>query len=66
MDENCGPTWEEILNRNWTSFNLVCADMNEKGHDNKLDPIAWREYVLWDMQRRHNLDCGKLTEKVNG
>ena len=38
----------------WKGFNAACEDMRAKGHENKVGRMEWREYVLWDMQRRHN------------
>lgn len=30
-----------------------CELMRELGHENKIDRFKWREYVLWDMQKKH-------------
>lgn len=46
--------WDSFSDGCWISFNKICEVMRENGHENKIDRIKWREYVLWDMQRRHD------------
>ena len=52
-------TWAHELKNHWDAFDNICKIMNDKGNEDKVDYFKWREYVLWDMQRRHN-------EEVNG
>ncbi len=38
----------------WRSFNKACEEMRERGHENKVDRLKWRQVVLWNMQDRHD------------
>ena len=40
----------------WDGFNRCCEEMREKGHENNVDRLKWREYVLWDMQKKHRAE----------
>lgn len=33
--------------------------MRKEGHENKIDRLKWREYVLWDMQKKHDEEIHK-------
>ena len=65
--ENTPGTWAFELKQHydkfneflWKEFNKYCHISNEKGHNNVVEYNKWREYILWDMQRRH-------TQEVNG
>lgn len=46
--------WEAFSSVCWIAFNAACDEMCEKGHENKISKYKWREYVLSDMQRRHD------------
>jgi len=35
----------------WIGFNNACEDMRKNSHENEVDRIKWREYVLLDMQK---------------
>ncbi len=60
--ENIEGTWSSELKKHfdafsnacWISFNAACEDMRLHGHENKVDKFKWREYVLWDMQQKHD------------
>jgi hypothetical protein len=47
-------TWAYELEQPWKAFNACVYEMWEYGHDKKVPYLNWREYVLWDMQRKHN------------
>lgn len=49
----------------WRSFNLVCDEMNRLGHENKLNKFKWREYVLWDMQQKHEEEMKMARKGTN-
>lgn len=60
--EDLGPgTWDYELRKHfeaftkvaWVAFNNASERMRKEGHENKVSKIKWREYVIWDMQRRH-------------
>ena len=65
--ENVPGTWSYILKNHfdaftqgcWKAFNTACEDMREKGHENKVPKMKWREYVLWDMQKKHDEEVSK-------
>lgn len=64
--ENVPGTWAYELREHfkafsdacWVSFNNACEDMRKHGHENKVDALKWREYVLWDMQKKHEIEVG--------
>lgn len=45
-------TWAKVLYDNWLAFNVVVREMDDS--DGKLPHEKWREYILYDMQRRHD------------
>ncbi len=49
-------TWEKVLNEHWRQFKLACQSMN---HEDKMIELNWREYVLYDMCKRHNAEIGR-------
>lgn len=49
--ENVPGTWAKVLYDNWLAFNDVVRGMDDSG--GKVPHEKWREYILWDMQRRH-------------
>lgn len=59
--ENDPSTWAYELRQHfnafseycWKGFNSACEEMRKIGHENKVDRLKWREYVLWDMQKKH-------------
>ena len=62
-DKDLGPgTWDHELRKHfdcfseacWRVFNQATEEMREIGHQNKVTKEAWREYVIYDMQRRHD------------
>lgn len=65
--ENDPSTWAYILKKHWddfsescwSAFNKFCEDTCREGHDNKISVLKWREYVLWDMKRRHHKEKNK-------
>jgi hypothetical protein len=52
--EDVPGTWAYELKKHWDAFNAACEYMRGRGHENKISAYKWREYVLWDMQRRHD------------
>ncbi len=60
MDSKEEVTWEIILNAHWKAFtdylwmafNKYVAEMDDS--DGKVPFEKWREYILYDMQRRHD------------
>lgn len=54
LNENI--TWEKVLDEHWRQFKLACQMMNRY---EKMPEINWREYVLYNLCRRHNADIGK-------
>jgi|GEM_PF-3785869 len=50
------PTWQHILDEHWRQFKLACQSMN---HGDKMPGLNWREYVLYDLCKRHNAEIGK-------
>ena len=54
-------TWEHTLKAHWNTFtefawrgfSVFEEETRKIGHENKVDKLKWREYLLWDMQRRH-------------
>lgn len=38
----------------WRAFNHACGAMKDKGGMLTTDKYKWREYVLWDMQKKHD------------
>jgi hypothetical protein len=59
--ENIEGTWAKVLKNNWLAFNDVVRSMDDS--NGKVPHKAWREYILWDMQRRHDEEIGKIEEK---
>lgn len=59
--ENDPSTWEHTLKTHWDifteytwkAFSVFEEETRKIGHENKVDKLKWREYLLWDMQRRH-------------
>lgn len=49
-------TWEHILTEHWRQFKLACQSMNR---EDKMPELNWREYVLYDLCRRHNEEIGR-------
>jgi hypothetical protein len=49
-------TWDQILNEHWRQFKLACQSMN---HGEQMPQLNWREYILYDLCRRHNQEIGK-------
>jgi hypothetical protein len=45
-------TWAHALKANWLAFNEVVRKMDDS--NGKVPHERWREYILWDMQRRHD------------
>lgn len=54
-------TWEEVLREHWEifckhtwyGFSVFEEETRRIGHENKVTKMQWREYLIWDMQRRH-------------
>lgn len=62
-EKDLGPgTWDYELRKHfeyftaacWRCFNAAVEEMREKGHQNKVTKEAWRDFVIYDMQRRHD------------
>jgi len=55
-------TWEYNLNEHWIAFSALAwkgfsifeEETRKIGHENKVDKFKWREYLIWDMQRRND------------
>lgn len=45
--------WDDFTNHSWQAFSVFEEETRKLGHENKIDKFKWREYLLWDMQRRH-------------
>lgn len=45
-------TWAKVLKDNWLAFNQVVRQMDDS--NGKVPHEKWREYILWDMRRRHD------------
>jgi hypothetical protein len=56
MENETEFTWEDILNEHWRQFKLACQSMNRY---DKMVELNWREYVLYDLCKRHNQEIGK-------
>lgn len=46
-------TWAFELKDHWKAFCAISDLINEKGNQGKVDRLKFREYLLWDMQNRH-------------
>ena len=44
-------TWAKVLKDNWLAFNDVVRMMDDS--NGKVPHEKWRDYILWDMRRRH-------------
>ena len=53
-------TWDHHLNEHWRQFQLACHAMN---FEDKMPYHEWREYVLYDLCKRHNSECVLRGEK---
>lgn len=61
-EENGLGTWDYELQEHfkaftafcWEGLNASCNEMVEEGHEGKVPFYKWREYVIYDMQRRHD------------
>lgn len=70
--EDVPGTWSNELRKHfdaftkycWLGFNKACEEMREKGHENKVPKMEWREYVLWDMQKKHEEEKNKESPTV--
>ena len=52
--EDVPGTWAKVLKDNWDAFNDVVRMMDDS--NGKVSHKKWREYILWDMQKRHDED----------
>jgi len=67
MEENDPLTWEFSLKEHWNIFTEFAwkgfyafeEETRKIGHENKIDKFKWREYLIWDLQRRHNEEVNK-------
>lgn len=46
--------WDAFSENCWKGFNSCCEEMRKTGHENKISKESWRQYLIWDMQRRHD------------
>lgn len=64
MDEftNVPGTWSYELNEHFKGFSQYCWDgfdkCSESMREEGVDKMNWREYLLHDMQRRHDFEKG--------
>lgn len=56
QSENKEITWQMVLDEHWRQFRLACQMMN-RGEG--MPELNWREYVLYDLCKRHNAEIGK-------
>ena len=54
QSENKEMTWDQFLDEHWRQFKLACERMNFGG---RMVALSWREYVLYDLCKRHNTEC---------
>ena len=45
-------TWAHILDQHWIHFNEWVRILDDS--NGKVPHEKWREYILWDMQRKHD------------
>lgn len=45
--------WKIFTDHTWHAFSVFEEETRKIGHENKVDKMKWREYLIWDMQRRH-------------
>lgn len=45
--------WDHFTDYTWVGFEMFVDDSLKRGHQNKIDKMKWREYLIWDLQRRH-------------
>lgn len=62
--------WDLFTDSVWRAFSAFEEETRKIGHENKVDKFKWREYLLWDMQRRHeeeiaNMKCQLLVMIVS-
>lgn len=55
--------FKAFLNLCWEGLNRSSDLMLKEGHDNKIDRLKWREYVLYDMQKRHDFEVNGNKQK---
>lgn len=46
--------WDIFTNHTWYAFSKFEEETRKIGHENNVNKFKWREYLLWDMQRRHD------------
>jgi len=49
-------TWQKLLDEHWRQFKLACQSLN---YEDKMPTLSWREYILYDICKRHNEEIGK-------
>ena len=55
-------TWEDELKKHWDiftefawiGFSAFEEETRKIGHESKVTKMKWREYLIHDLQRRHN------------
>jgi hypothetical protein len=52
-------TWAYEMKNNWLAFNSVCDEMQD-GYEKRVDRIIFREFVLKDMQERHEKEKKRI------
>lgn len=60
--EDKAVSWNKVLDEHWRQFKLACQSMN---WGEEMPEFNWREYVLYDMCKRHNKEIGKEYFKFN-
>lgn len=45
--------WDIFTEHTWKVFLAFEEETRKIGHELKIDKFKWREYLLWDMLRRH-------------
>lgn len=58
-------SFSDGCDRYWKVFSFICDEWNKEGHKNKIDRLTWREYVLWDMMRRHQEEVNAAQSKAD-
>ena len=45
--------WDIFTEHTWRAFSVFEEETRKIAHENKIDKFKWREYLLWDMRKRH-------------
>ena len=55
--------WDVFTKHTWEAFSHFEEETRKIGHENKVDKMKWREYLLWDMQKRHDEEKNGMDQR---